>query len=249
MNIFVYPFGGRSAEAVAMVKKAGYRYAFTVDSGSVVPGQLTDRFQIPRYMLTRHNVAGLLKSFNKGEKSKTVVAARKVSGGYHRPGMRESEGTVMALPVKKPAAVEILGIHKEGHHVSFNWPMPPILSHRREETKYLYQVAWHPVAPEVINANAGNVESSFALSPVTPRGKKTDKGIFGFLKRLKDFYYKKDSEHAAVYSLFHRRFKGRLREIDGFIRKKLVQNDEGAIVLLCFHQFEQGVLLSGRGNR
>lgn len=52
---FVYPFGQRSEPALAMVREAGYRYAFTVDRGRInLPvGGSAAALEMPRYLVDR----------------------------------------------------------------------------------------------------------------------------------------------------------------------------------------------------
>lgn len=52
---FVYPFGQRSEPALAMVREAGYRYAFTVDRGRInLPvGGSAAALELPRYLVDR----------------------------------------------------------------------------------------------------------------------------------------------------------------------------------------------------
>ena len=55
VDAFVYPFGIKSQQAVEELKKAGYKYAFTIVPGkTALPAE--HNFEIPRFLLTKGNV-------------------------------------------------------------------------------------------------------------------------------------------------------------------------------------------------
>jgi peptidoglycan/xylan/chitin deacetylase (PgdA/CDA1 family) len=55
IEVFIYPFGVRSDITIEHLKKAGYKFAFTIVNGDVlVPsGRNKNNFELPRYMLTK----------------------------------------------------------------------------------------------------------------------------------------------------------------------------------------------------
>ena len=220
IDIFVYPFGGRFARTVEMVKEAGYRYAFTVDSGSVDPGALADPLQVPRYMLTRHNVTSLLGTLRKGIPGKYIAVLKKLTGGYDVSSGGEGYGPMVVLPVKKPEPAEIRRIHKEGYKIDLKWPLEPVLAYHKEEPKYLYRVVTVSPDEEDSSVSNNNAEDSRQLYAAVTAAVSNEEGHGAFIRRIKGFYFKTSIEHGAVYPAFYERFKNRVHEIDSFIREK-----------------------------
>ena len=57
VNVFVYPSGEKCAHAIREIRAAGYRYAFTINWGTLkVPLEMNaNPYELPRYMLVRGN--------------------------------------------------------------------------------------------------------------------------------------------------------------------------------------------------
>ena len=57
IEVFVYPYGERCAEAIRLLKETGYTFGFTVDWGVVDNADTRfNRFEVPRYLLLNSNV-------------------------------------------------------------------------------------------------------------------------------------------------------------------------------------------------
>lgn len=55
IDVYVYPFGVRSDITIEHLKKAGYKYAFTINNGDVLipDSRNKNNFELPRYMITK----------------------------------------------------------------------------------------------------------------------------------------------------------------------------------------------------
>jgi|GEM_PF-1997373 len=225
VDIFVYPFGGRFARTVELVKKAGYRYAFTVESGSVDPGALADPLQVPRYMLTRHNVTALLGTLKKSSQTKYIAVLKKLTGGFDASS-GGGYGPMVVLPVKKPEPAEIRHVHEEGYKIDLKWPLEPVLSYHKKETRYLYHVVTVSSDEDADLALNEKRETPPGLYVSAVYAGSDENGPRGFARRVKSFYFKTSIEHGAVYPAFYNRFRSRVYEIERYIRKKFTSKSK-----------------------
>lgn len=64
ITLFVYPFGLRSDITKTTLKEAGYEYAFNITGKHIeLPlDEKTDRYDLSRYLLTKENRAGVIRS-------------------------------------------------------------------------------------------------------------------------------------------------------------------------------------------
>ncbi|MCP4130466.1 MAG: polysaccharide deacetylase family protein [bacterium] len=116
INTFVYPYGVRSAAAIKAVQKAGYRYALTIDPGTI-PQPLPagkSRYELPRYMVTRHNRKKLFAAITgKPVLKKPVVAAMRKKNDvdirqkeFFSPETEAGREEKVSLPVNQPVFSE-----------------------------------------------------------------------------------------------------------------------------------------------
>jgi len=82
VEVFVYPYGARSDVTIKYLKKAGYKYAFTVDRGMVNLADRSDSaFELPRYMLTRPNEKSLFASIIRNSSDQRIALNEIKSAG------------------------------------------------------------------------------------------------------------------------------------------------------------------------
>lgn len=221
VDVFVYPYGGRCRRTIELVHKAGYRYAFTVEPASVNPGSALDAYQVPRYMLTRHNVTAVFHAMRRRSRAGGVMVAgkaHKVKGGFLKKQGGEVYRAVTVPVLKRPASHEIRRVHEEGFRIALKWEMPDILAHSRQKEKYLYPVESFTREVKATKDEKGEVHASYTL----PVGKKImtsekDK-IQNLLERLRRFYRQKGREHSGLYRSFWQRSGKRFVEIDRNIK-------------------------------
>ncbi|MCL1834439.1 MAG: polysaccharide deacetylase family protein, partial [Leptospirales bacterium] len=62
IDAFVYPYGYHYHEIVKLVEETGYKFGFTIEPGVVFRNDPNiNRFEMPRYMITNHNVHQIFK--------------------------------------------------------------------------------------------------------------------------------------------------------------------------------------------
>jgi hypothetical protein len=110
VDIFVYPYGVKSPEAVKALRDAGYRYAFTIDSGMMsLPSAGGDAvYSLPRYMITRGSSRFFLDRIAREAGRGTQVIAE--NDPEKKPVSSPVETSLSVKPEKRPEpAVEMTG--------------------------------------------------------------------------------------------------------------------------------------------
>ncbi len=115
VDMFVYPFGVRSEITKETLKAEGYTYAFTIAGYPVDPNEITsaNRYELPRYMLTRENWKGSLKYISADSTGKKPSIARK------NKKKSEKKGAVIQV---KPA-VGLLSFEKADDTSNMNFSL------------------------------------------------------------------------------------------------------------------------------
>jgi peptidoglycan/xylan/chitin deacetylase (PgdA/CDA1 family) len=110
VDIFVFPYGVKSPEAVKALRAAGYSYAFTINSGmmsfSSARGDLV--YNLPRYMITRGTRSLYLNRIARNTDRKKQVIA--VNRPEKKPGSNPDIQPLVLKPKKQPKpVVEMIG--------------------------------------------------------------------------------------------------------------------------------------------
>ena len=83
IDTFVYPYGARADVVVNELKKAGYKYAFTIDNGKLKPLKFYGSksvYNLPRYMITRGNRKYYFRKIVKSSSGRgSFIAAKKIT--------------------------------------------------------------------------------------------------------------------------------------------------------------------------
>lgn len=98
VDIFVYPYGVTSPQAVKALAKAGYRYAFTINTGimSISSVREISLYDLPRYMITRGTSRVILNRIARNtEKGKHFVVV-------NNPEKKTRPGPEMLPLIVKP---------------------------------------------------------------------------------------------------------------------------------------------------
>ncbi len=104
VDIFVYPYGVKSPEAVKALKKAGYRYAFTINSGTMFlkSARGDSVYDLPRYMITRGTRRLILDRIARKTGSEKQVLALNNHGEKPVPDMK----SLIIKPKKVPEPLD-----------------------------------------------------------------------------------------------------------------------------------------------
>lgn len=102
VEIFVYPYGVKSPEAVKALKSAGYRYAFTVENGTMSLSSAggDSLYMLPRYMITRGTGRLYLEKIAmKAERENPVSTVVEIE---KEPAEKPKIKSLSLKPVKEP---------------------------------------------------------------------------------------------------------------------------------------------------
>ncbi len=102
VEIFVYPYGVKSPEAVKALKSAGYRYAFTIKNGmmSLSSAGGDSLYLLPRYMITRGTGRLYLEKIAMKAERETPVST--VAEIEKEPAEKPEIKSLAIKPVKGP---------------------------------------------------------------------------------------------------------------------------------------------------
>ncbi len=91
VNLFIYPYGVRSPVTLRYLKEAGYRHAFTIDSGGIgLPMDGHNTLELPRYMVTRGNRKWVVSRIMKNTMHQGTAVAAKKPGPEMKTALRDT---------------------------------------------------------------------------------------------------------------------------------------------------------------